>query len=72
MAPWPTPKCIPALAAPEVVILTTSGAASDENFVKMTTFPFSEMVLLIASFGYFESYNNTATVFVLLSLLRKN
>ena len=28
------------LAALEVVILTTSGAASDENFVKMTTFSF--------------------------------
>ena len=28
------------MAALAVVILTTSGAASDENFVKMTTFPF--------------------------------
>ena len=28
------------LAALEVVILTTSSAASDENFVKMMTFPF--------------------------------
>ena len=28
------------LAALEVVILTTSNAASDENFVKMTTFSF--------------------------------
>ena len=27
-------------AAEEVVILTNSGAASDENFVKMMTFPF--------------------------------
>ena len=27
------------LAALEVVILTTSGAASDDNCVKMTTFP---------------------------------
>ena len=28
------------LAAPKVVILTTFGAASDEDFVKMKTFPF--------------------------------
>ena len=28
------------LAAPEVVILTTSGAVSGENVVKMLTFPF--------------------------------
>ena len=28
------------LAALEVVILTTSSAANDENFVKMTTFSF--------------------------------
>ena len=28
------------LAALEIVILTTSGAASDENVVNMTTFPF--------------------------------
>ena len=28
------------LAALEVVILTTFSAASDENFIKMTTFPF--------------------------------
>ena len=31
---------ISSLAALEVVILTTSSAASDENFVKMKTFPF--------------------------------
>ena len=29
-----------ALATPEVVILTTSGVAGVENFVKMTSFPF--------------------------------
>ena len=28
------------MAALEVVILTTSSAASDENFIKMKTFPF--------------------------------
>ena len=28
------------VAAPDVVILTTSGAASDENLVRLTTFPF--------------------------------
>ena len=28
------------LAAPKVVKMTTFSAASDENFVKMTTFPF--------------------------------
>ena len=35
-------KCS-SLAALEVVILTTSSAASDENFVKMTTFLFQWM-----------------------------
>ena len=28
------------MGAPEIVMLTTSDAANDENFVKMTTFPF--------------------------------
>ena len=31
------------LAAPEVVKMTTSSAASDENFVKMTTFLFPHL-----------------------------
>ena len=34
----------PSLAALEVVILTTSSAASDENFIKMKTFPFQRML----------------------------
>ena len=33
------------LAAPEVVFLTNSNAASDENFVKMTIFPFQRCLL---------------------------
>ena len=36
------------LAALEVVILTTSSAASDENFIKTTTFPF-QCILLLAN-----------------------
>ena len=32
------------LAALEVVILTTSSAASDEHFIKMKTFPFQCLV----------------------------
>ena len=35
------------IATLEVVILTTSSAASDENFIKMNTFPFSLVRLLI-------------------------
>ena len=31
------------LSAPEVVMLTTSSAANDENFIKMTSFPFYSM-----------------------------
>ena len=34
------------LAALEVVILTTSSAASDENFIKMKTFPFQYKTLI--------------------------
>ena len=33
-------KKISSMAALEVVIMTTSNAAHDENFIKMTTFPF--------------------------------
>ena len=33
----------PSLAAPEVVILTTPGAANDDNFVKITTFLFQSL-----------------------------
>ena len=36
------------LAALEVVILTTSSAASDEHFIKMKTFPFQWLTLLNA------------------------
>ena len=39
-------KKFSSLAAPEVVILTTSGAASDENFVKTMTFCFQYIYLL--------------------------
>ena len=35
------------LAALEVVILTTSSAANDENLIKMTTFPFHSITCLI-------------------------
>ena len=35
------------LAALEVVILTTSSAANDENLIKMTTFPFHGITCLI-------------------------
>ena len=38
------------LAAPKVVKMTTFGAASDENFVKMTTFSFQWLVL--TSYGH--------------------
>ena len=34
------------LAAPEVVILTTSGAASDENLIKIMTFPIQRFVMI--------------------------
>ena len=37
------------LAALEVVILTTSSAASDEHFIKMKTFPFQCMASLVRS-----------------------
>ena len=37
------------LAALEVVILTTSSAASDEHFIKMKTFPFQCILLPEAS-----------------------
>ena len=41
------------LAALEVVILTTFSAASDENFIKMTTFPFQWMTWHRAILGWF-------------------
>ena len=37
------------LAALEVVILTTSSAASDENFIKMKTFPFQCIIVILLS-----------------------
>ena len=35
---------VSSLAAPKVVILTTFGAASDEDFIKMKTFSFQCMI----------------------------
>ena len=40
------------LAALEVVILTTSSAASDENFIKMKTFPFQCCSNIIFCFNW--------------------
>ena len=37
------------LAALEVVILTTSSAASDEHFIKMKTFPFQCIVTYVTT-----------------------
>ena len=45
------------LAAPKVVILTTFGTASDEDFVKMKTFPFQWCVFNAEMLEMWESHN---------------
>ena len=42
---------VSSLAAPKVVILTTFGAASDEDFIKMKTFSFQCIILAIVTQG---------------------
>ena len=43
------------LAAPEVVKMTTSGAASDENFIRMTTFSFQCLWLIYRASVEFDT-----------------
>ena len=47
------------LAAPEVVKMTTSSAASDENVIKITTFPFQWMD---GSGGYYDTSTGVCNV----------
>ena len=49
-------KKFSSLAALEVVILTTSNAANDENFIKMTTFPFQCNNLLLSRTNHLNHY----------------
>ena len=53
----------PSLATPEVVILTTSGSASDENFIKMTTFPFQwwSFITCLYHYIYHDVYSLATT-----------
>ena len=52
------------LAALEVVILTTSGAASDGDFIKMTTFPFQWMsaILLFRQYGILANLSSQISI----------
>ena len=51
------------LAAPEVVKLTTSSAANDDNFIKRTTFPFQWMT----SFNMADEISGNLTAFRVLT-----
>ena len=46
------------LAALEMVIVTTSGAACDDNFVKMTTFPFTWQLLNLME-SHWDSFKDS-------------
>ena len=48
---------VSSLAAPKVVILTTFGAASDEDFIKMKTFSFQWIWMKIHQFSFKETWN---------------